>query len=69
MNHGDGLSTDSYMAILKQGNRPGHKLRFSTDGFDTFNNQSFENRFIQDALEATKQGKMSQQEFINMFNE
>jgi hypothetical protein len=39
-----GLSTDSYMAVLKQGNRSGHALRFSPDGFSIFNPQGVENK-------------------------
>lgn len=64
----DGLSADSYMAILKQGNRPGHKLRFSNDGFTTFNSQGIENKFISDMLEQAKAGKISQQTFVDAFN-
>lgn len=64
----DGLSTDSYMAILKQGNRPGHKLRFSNDGFTTFNSQGVENKFISDMLEQAKAGKISQKTFVDAFN-
>lgn len=64
----NGLSTDSYLAILKQGNRPGHKLRFSNDGFTTFNSQGVENKFISDMLEQAKAGKISQQTFVDAFN-
>lgn len=56
------------MAILKQGNRPGHKLRFSNDGFTTFNSQGIENKFISDMLEQAKAGKISQQTFVDAFN-
>lgn len=65
----EGLSTDSYMAILKQGNRPGHKLRFSNDGFTKFNNQGVENKFISDMLEKAKTGKISKQDFVKSFND
>lgn len=65
----EGLSTDSYMAILKQGNRPGHKLRFSNDGFTKFNNQGVENKFISDMLEKAKTGKISKQDFVKAFND
>lgn len=64
----NGLSTDSYLAILKQGTRPGHKLRFSNDGFTTFNSQGVENKFISDMLEQAKAGKISQQTFVDAFN-
>ena len=65
----DGLSTDSYMAILKQGNRPGHKLRFSRDGFTNFNNQGVENKHIYDLHQRMLNGEISQQDFINKFND
>lgn len=65
----DGLSTDSYMAILKQGNRPGHKLRFSRDGFTNFNNQGVENKYIYDLHQRMLNGEISQQDFVNKFND
>ena len=65
----EGLSADSYMAILKQGNRPGHKLRFSNDGFTEFNHQGIENKFISDMLEKAKVGEIPKQDFVRAFND
>ena len=66
--HYDGLSTDSYMALLKQGNRPGYKLRFSKDGFINWNHQSFENKYIQDLYEQALTNPTKQQEFLKVFH-
>ena len=65
----EGLSADSYIAILKQGNRPGHKLRFSNDGFTEFNHQGIENKFISDMLEKAKVGEIPKQDFVRAFND
>lgn len=67
--HYDGLSTDSYMALLKQGNRPGYKLRFSKDGFTNWNHQSFENKYIQDLYEQALIDPTKQQEFLKVFHD
>lgn len=66
--HLDGLSTDSYMLILKQGNRPGHKLRFSNDGFTTFNSQGVRYKPIYDMWKQTQTGEIPQQTFVDAFN-
>ena len=64
----EGLSVDSYMAILKQGNRPEHKLRFSPDGFSIFNGQGVENKWLYDLHQQMLEGKIPQQQFIDAFN-
>ena len=66
----DGLSTDSYLALLKQANRENspYYLRYSPDGFTTFNSQSIDNKFISDLLEKTKTGEATQQEFLDAFH-
>lgn len=63
-----GLSVDSYMAILKQGNRPGHALRFSPDGFSIFNGQGIENKWLYDLHQQMLEGKIPQQQFVDAFN-
>ena len=67
---GDGLSTDSYLALLKQAKRENspYYLRYSPDGFTTFNSQSIDNKFISDLLEKTKTGDATQQEFLDVFH-
>lgn len=64
----EGLSVDSYMAILKQGNRPGHALRFSPDGFSTFNAQGVENKWIYDLHQQMLNKEIPQSQFIQAFN-
>ena len=66
----DGLSTDSYLALLKQASRENspYYLRYSPDGFTTFNNQSIDNKFISDLLEKTKTGEATQQKFLDAFH-
>lgn len=67
----DGLSTDSYLALLKQAKRENspYYLRYSPDGFTTFNSQSIDNKFISDLLEKTKTGEATQQEFLKAFHD
>ena len=64
----DGLSTDSYMSILKQGNRDGKALRFSNDGFTVFNEQGVKYKYINDLLKKQKVGEISNEEFIKAFD-
>ena len=68
--HSSGLSTDSYLALLKQANRENspYYLRYSPDGFTEFNSQSIDNKFISDLLEKTKTGEATQQEFLEAFH-
>lgn len=66
--HSDGLSVDSYMAILKQGNRPNHKLRFSNDGFTEFNSQGVRHKSIYDMWKQAQTGEIPQQTFVDAFN-
>ena len=62
------LSTDSYLALLKQGNRPGYSLRYSPNGMSSFNNQSFANRYIQDLLDKANNGEIPKKQFVDEFN-
>lgn len=66
----DGLSTDAYLALLKQAKRENspYYLRYSPDGFTTFNSQSIDNKFISNLLEKTKTGAATQQEFLDAFH-
>lgn len=68
--HGVGYSTDSYLSLLKQGVRPGSRLKvsYSKDGMTKFNDQSFDNRYIQDLLEKANSGEIPKQQFIEEFN-
>lgn len=69
-NRGDnGLSTDSYLALLKQAKRKDspYLLRYSPDGAQ-FNDRGVENKFIYDLLEKTKTGEATQQEFLDAFH-
>lgn len=66
-----GLSTDSYLAILKQAAREGspYELRYSPQGFNEFNNQSIDNKFISDLLIQAKNGEIPQEDFIKAFHD
>ena len=46
--HGSGLSPDSMLSILKQGQRPGHTVRYGP-GFTQLNNSSVYNKHIYNA--------------------
>lgn len=66
----DGLSPDSYMAILKQGQRPGYRLRFNiNEPMTGWNNTAVQNKWLYDLFEKTKTGEVPQEEFISQFNE
>lgn len=67
----DGLSTDSYLALLKQASREGspYELRYSPDGFTVFNNQSIDNKFISDLLIKAQNKEIPQNEFLKAFHD
>lgn len=50
----DGLSPDSYKAIIKQGLRPGHRLRFSRAAFNKLNSSAVDNKALYDQWKAAK---------------
>lgn len=66
----NGLSTDSYLALLKQASREGspYELRYSPDGFTEFNNQSIDNKFISDLLTQAKNGEIPKEKFLEEFH-
>lgn len=66
--HSDALSTDSYMALLKQGNRPGYSLRFSPDGMETFANVGVQHKNMRDLLLKAQSGEIPKEAFITQFN-
>lgn len=64
----EGLSTDSYMSLLKQGQREPWSLRFSPDGMTVFNDQSFENKFMFDLLKKANAGEIPKEQFLKEFS-
>ena len=49
-----GLSPDSYKAIIKQGLRPEHRLRFSRDKFTKLNSSAVDNKALYDQWKSAK---------------
>lgn len=66
----NGYSTDSYLSLLKQANRPdsNFKISYSKDGMGSFNNQSFDNKYIMDLLNKANSGEIPKQQFVDEFN-
>lgn len=66
----NGLSTDSYLALLKQAAREGspYELRYSPDGFTVFNDQSIDNKFISDLLVQAQKGEIPKEKFLEEFH-
>ena len=52
LNRRTGLSPDSYKAIIKQGLRPGHHLRFSRNTFMKLNSSAVDNAHLYDQWKA-----------------
>lgn len=66
--HGSGLSPDSMLSILKQGQRPGHAVRYGP-GFTQLNNSAVYNKHIYDAWTKYKSGAMTADEFKIIFDD
>lgn len=66
--HGSGLSPDSMLSILKQGQRPGHAVRYGP-GFTQLNNSAVYNKHIYDAWTKYKSGAMTANEFKAIFDD
>lgn len=66
--HGSGLSPDSMLSILKQGQRPGHAVRYGP-GFTQLNNSAVYNKHIYDAWTKYKSGAMTADEFKTIFDD
>lgn len=64
----DGLSPDSYKAIVKQGLRPEHRLRFSRNGFTKLNSSAVDNKILYDQWKAANTPELKQQ-FIKNWND
>lgn len=66
-----GLSPDSYLALLKQGNRPEWNLSFSRQGgFSKWNNSAVDNSHIYDAWVKAQNGSTADKEaYIQLFND
>lgn len=62
-----GLSPDSYLAVIKQGQRPGHDLRFSRNGFTKLNNSAVDNAALYNQWKAASTPELKQQ-FIQDWN-
>lgn len=67
MNNRIGLSPDSYKAIIKQGLRPEHRLRFSRNGFTKLNSSAVDNKALYDQWKAAITPELKQQ-FIQDWN-
>lgn len=66
--HSYGLSPDSMLSILKQGQRPGHAVRYGP-GFTQLNSSAVYNKHIYDAWSKYKAGAMSAGEFKTIFDD
>ena len=62
-----GLSPDSYKAIIKQGLRPEHRLRFSRNGFTKLNDSAVDNKALYDQWKTANTPELKQQ-FIQDWN-
>lgn len=62
-----GLSPDSYKAIIKQGQRPEHRLRFSRQGFTELNNSAVDNKALYDQWKAATTLQLKEQ-FVKDWN-
>ena len=63
-----GLSPDSYKAIIKQGLRPEHKLRFSRDTFQKLNSSAVDNAHLYKQWKEAATPELKQQ-FVKDWNE
>lgn len=68
LNRRTGLSPDSYKAIIKQGLRPGHHLRFSRNTFMKLNSSAVDNAHLYDQWKAATTPELKQQ-FVKDWNE
>lgn len=66
--HASGLSPDSMISILKQGQRPKHAVRYGP-GFTQLNNSAVYNKHIYDAWTKYKSGAMTADEFKTIFDD
>ena len=65
----EGLSPDSYLALLKQGNRDGYSLRFDINNpMIGWNNTAVDNKYIYDLFQRANKGDIPLEEFITEFN-
>lgn len=62
-----GLSPDSYKAVVKQGLRPGHRLRFSRNGFTKLNSSAVDNKALYEQWKAAKTPQQKAQ-FVEDWN-
>lgn len=62
-----GLSPDSYKAIIKQGLRPEHRLRFSRNGFTKLNSSAVDNKALYDQWRAASTPEQKAQ-FVENWN-
>lgn len=63
-----GLSPDSYYSIVRQGQRPGHSLRFSRSSFGQLNPSAVDNADLYQMWKAAKTPEQKQQ-FIKTWND
>ena len=68
LNRRTSLSPDSYKAIIKQGLRPGHHLRFSRNTFMKLNSSAVDNAHLYDQWEKAATPELKQQ-FVKDWNE
>jgi len=62
-----GLSPDSYKAIVKQGLRPGHRLRFSRNSFTKLNSSAIDNKALYEQWKAANTPELKK-EFVEDWN-
>lgn len=62
-----GLTPDSYSSIIRQGLRPGNRLRWG-EGFVKWNDSAIINKRIYDAAQDLKKGLITPEEYENIFN-
>ena len=62
-----GLTPDSYSSIIRQGLRPGNRLRWG-EGFTKWNDSAVTNKRIYDAAQDLKNGLITPEEYENIFN-
>lgn len=62
-----GLSPDSYKAIVKQGLRPGHRLRFSRNSFTKLNSSAVDNKALYEQWKAANTPELKKK-FVEDWN-
>lgn len=67
LNRRTGLGPDSYKAIIKQGLRPGHQLRFSRDIFQKLNSSAVDNAHLYKQWKEAATPELKQQ-FVKDWN-